>query len=250
MRGSGRTTRSGSWENVTLQQIVSDVAARNGWKPTCTVMTKVPRVDQLDESDYNFITRVAKKYDCTAKIADGKLLVLPRQDGLSASGKALGVITIRRHEVARWQFRFSDKTTQKAVQTKHLGKKTGKLQVVELSNDQSPNGLPPFHTDRHIHPNKSAAEQAAKARLAAFNRSTAGVRLEMAGRTDLFSERMINALDFKVGLDGEYLVDSVEQVFTQSGWTTAVECNGGKSGKAKAKGKKKKEKKPVKVVQL
>ncbi|EGH26471.1 tail protein D, partial [Pseudomonas amygdali pv. mori str. 301020] len=56
----------------------------------------------------------------------------------------------------------------------------------------------------HIHPNKSAAEQAAKARLAAFNRSTAGVRLEMVGRTDLFAERMINALDFKVGLDGEY----------------------------------------------
>ncbi len=72
----------------------------------------------------------------------------------------------------------------------------------------------------------------------------------MAGRTDLFAERMINALDFKVGLDGEYLVDSVEQVFTQSGWTTAIECNGGKSGKAKAKGKKKKEEKPVKVVQL
>ncbi|RXT67476.1 late control protein, partial [Pseudomonas syringae] len=143
-----------------------------------------------------------------------------------------------------------DKTTQKSVQAKHLDKKTGKLQVVELSNDQSPNGLPPVHTDRHIHPNKSAAEQAAKARLAAFNRSTAGVRLEMAGRTDLFAERMINALDFKVGLDGEYLVDSVEQVFTQSGWTTAIECNGGKSGKAKAKGKKKKEKKPVKVVQL
>ncbi|KPZ18859.1 Tail protein D [Pseudomonas amygdali pv. ulmi] len=250
MRGSGRTTRSGSWENVPLQQIVSDVAARNGWKPVCTVTTKVPRVDQLDESDYNFITRVAKKYDCTAKVADGKLLVLPRQDGLSASGKALGVVTIRRHDVARWQFRLSDKTTQKAVQAKHLDKKTGKLQVVELSNDQSPNGLPPVHTDRHIHPNKSAAEQAAKARLAAFNRSTAGVRLEMAGRTDLFAERMINALDFKVGLDGEYLVDSVEQVFTQSGWTTAIECNGGKSGKAKAKGKKKKEKKPVKVVQL
>ncbi|WP_122604253.1 phage late control D family protein [Pseudomonas viridiflava] len=250
MRGSGRTTRSGSWENVTLQQIVSDIAARNGWKPVCTVTTKVPRIDQLDESDFSFITRVAKKYDCTAKVADGQLLVLPRQEGVSASGKALGVVTIRRDDVARWQFRLSDKTTQKAVQAKHQDKKTGKLQVVELSNDQSPAGLPAVHTDRHIHPNKSAAEQAAKARLAAFNRSTAGVRLEMAGRTDLFAERMISAVGFKVGLDGEYLVDSVEQVFTQSGWTTTVECNGGKSGKAKAKGKKKKEKKPVKVVQL
>ncbi|RMS10203.1 Tail protein D, partial [Pseudomonas coronafaciens pv. coronafaciens] len=59
MRGSGRTTRSGSWEDVSLQQIVNDVATRNSWKPVCNVATKVPRADQLDESDYNFITRLA-----------------------------------------------------------------------------------------------------------------------------------------------------------------------------------------------
>ncbi|MBC2658499.1 late control protein [Pseudomonas sp. MSSRFD41] len=250
MRGSGKTTRSGSWEDVPLQQIVRDIAARNGWQPVCPVTTKVPRVDQLNESDFNFITRLAKQYDCTAKVADGKLLVLPRQEGLSATGKALGMVTITRRDVSRYQFRLGDRSTHKAVQTKHQDKKSGKLRVVDLSNDDSPDGLPPVHTDRHIYPNKSAAEQAAKARLAAFNRSTAGVRLEMPGRTDLFAERMINAQGFKVGLDGEYLVDSVEQVFTQSGWSTTVECNGGKRGKAKAKGKKKKATKPLRVEQL
>ncbi|VVP01584.1 hypothetical protein PS862_02876 [Pseudomonas fluorescens] len=238
MRGSGKTIRSGSWEAVSLSRIVGDIAARNGWATVCPVPTIVPRVDQLGESDFNFVTRLAKQYDCTAKIADGKLLVLPRQAGLSASGKALGVVTLTRRDVSRWQFRLSDRSTHKAVRTQHQDKATGKLSVVQLDNDESPDGLPPIHTDRHIHPNKSAAEQAAKARLAAFNRSTAGVRLEMPGRTDLFAERVINAQGFKDGLDGEYLVDSVEQVFTQSGWTTTVECNGGKSGKAKAKGKK------------
>ena len=107
-----------------------------------------------------------------------------------------------------------------------------------------------MHTDRHIYPNKSAAEQAAKARLVAFNRSTADVRLEMAGRTDLFAEHQIMAMDFKPGLDGEYLVDSVEQIFTQSGWSTTVECNAGKRGKAKAAGKRVKKSKEVKVLEL
>lgn len=250
MRGSGKTTRSGSWEGVPLQQIVSDLAARNGWQPVCPVATKVPRIDQLNESDFNFITRLARQYDCTAKVGDGKLLVLPRQGGQSASGKALGTITITRQDVSRWQFRLSDKATHKAVQTKHQDQKTGALQVVDLGNDESPNGLPPVHTDRHIYPNKSAAEQAAKARLAAFNRSTAGVRLEMAGRTDLFAERLLNAQGFKVGLDGEYLIESVEQVFTQSGWTTTVECNGGKKGKAKAAGKSKAAPKQLTTVEL
>ena len=248
MRGSGKTTRSGSWEGVSLASIVKDVAARNGWSPVCPVDTVVPRADQLSESDFNFITRLSKQFDCTAKVADGKLLVMQRQGGQSASGKALGAITLTRSDVSRWQFRLGDRSAHKAVGAKHQDKKTGKLAIVTLDNDEAPDGLPPVHTDRHIYPNKSAAEQAAKARLAAFNRSTAAVRLEMPGRTDLFAERTINAQGFKVGLDGEYLVDSVEQVFTQSGWSTTVECNGGKKGKAKAKGKKLKA--PLKVVQL
>ena len=248
MRGSGKTTRSGSWEGVSLASIVNDVAARNCWLPVCPVVTEVPRADQLSESDFNFITRLAKQYDCTAKVADGKLLVMPRQAGQSASGLLLGAITLTRSDVSRWQFRLADRSAHKAVSTKHQDPKTGKLQIITLNNDDAPDGLPPVHTDRHIYPNKSAAVQAVKARLSAFNRSTAAVRLEMPGRTDLFAERSINAQGFKVGLDGEYQVDSVEQVFTQSGWSTTVECNGGKKGKAKAKGKPPKA--PLKIVQL
>ena len=250
MRGSGKTTRSGSWENVSLASIVNDLAAHNGWQPVCPMATVVPRADQLNESDFNFITRLARQYDCTAKVADGKLLVLQRQAGQSASGKFLGAITLTRSDVSRWQFRLADRSTHKAVSTQHQDKKTGKLAIITLDNDQAPDGLPPVHTDRHIYPNKSAAEQAAKARLSAFNRSTAAVRLEMPGRTDLFAERSINAQGFKSGLDGVYLVDSVEQVFTQSGWTTTVECNGGKQGKAKAKGKETKTKAPLQVIEL
>lgn len=250
MRGSGKTTRSGSWESVPLSRIVSDIGARNGWAPECSVATVVPRADQLNESDFNFITRLAKDHDCTAKVADSKLLVLPRQSGQTASGKSLVAIIIRRSDVSRWQFRFTDRTTQKAVKAKYQDKKTGELVNLTLDNDDAPAGLPPVHTDRHIHPNKSAAEQAAKARLAAFNRSTAEVRLEMVGRTDLFAERQINAQGFKEGLDGVFLVDSVEQVFTQTGWSTTVECNAGKKGKAKAAGKKAKKSKEVKVLEL
>ena len=250
MRGPGKTTRSGSWENVPLSRIVRDIAARNGWAPECSVATIVPRVDQLNESDFNFITRLAKDHDCTAKVADSKLLVLPRQGGQTASGKSLAAVIIRRSDVSRWQFRFTDRTTQKAVKAKYQNKKTGELVNLTLDNDDAPAGLPPVHTDRHIHPNKSAAEQAAKARLAAFNRSTAEVRLEMVGRTDLFAERQINAQGFKEGLDGVFLVDSVEQVFTQPGWSTSVECSAGKKGKAKAVGKKAKKSKEVKVLEL
>ncbi|VVP72440.1 VapE domain-containing protein [Pseudomonas fluorescens] len=151
--------------------------------------------------------------------------------------------------LSRWQFSLGDRNSHKAVATKHQDKKNGKLAVVTIDNDDAPDGLPAVHTDRHIYPDKGAAEAAAKARLSAFNRSTADVRLEMPGRTDIFAERPIIAQGFKVGLDGEYLADSVEQVFTQSGWSTTVECNAGKAGKSKGK-KKKGPKTPLKVVNI
>lgn len=246
-RGTGKTTRSGSWEGVPLSQIVADVAARNGWKPECSVPTVVDRADQLRESDYHFVTRLSRQYDCTAKLADGKLVVLPRQSGLSASGKTLGAVTIRRQDVQRFQFRFDDRDIQAAARATYQDQKTGKLVVVDVSNEDA-NGLPPVHTDRHVKRSKEAALQAAKARLTAFNRSTAGVRLEMVGRTDLFAERTVIASGFKEGVDGEFLIDSVEQTYTQAGWSTTVECNGGKRGKAKAAGKKKKKETKLKVV--
>ena len=62
------------------------------------------------------------------------------------------------------------------------------------------------------------------------------MRLDLPGRTDLFAERSIEARGFLAGLDGLYLIESVEQVFTSSGWRTTLQCNGGQQGKARAKG--------------
>lgn len=249
MRGTGKTIRSGSWEDVPLQRIVQDLAARNGWQPQCTVTTRVPRVDQINESDLNFITRLARQYDCTAKVGDGNLLVLPRQGGQSASGKALGTVTLEPREVSSWRFQLEDRGTHKAVQARHQDSKSGEQKTVQVPNGDAPDSQEAVYTDRHLYPNKPAAEQAAKARVAALNRGSASLSLEMAGRTDLFAERMLIAHGFKEGLDGEYLIESVNQTFTNSGWTTSVQCNGGKQGKAKAKSQKSSQTKPLKVEQ-
>ena len=247
MRGTGKTIRSGAWENVSLQQIVRDIAARNGWQPQCPVTTIVPRLDQMSESDINLITRLAQEYNCTAKIANGVLLVLPRQAGKSASGKQLGVVTVSSNEVRRWKFHLQDRAAHKAVQTKHQDPKTGTVQTAQSTNEDGPEDLNAVFVARHVYPNKPAAEQAAKARLDAFNRSTATVYLEMMGRTDLFSERVLAVQGFKDGLDGEYLIDNVTQTFTATGWDTTVQCNGGNKGKAAAKSGKATKTKPLKV---
>lgn len=83
--------------------------------------------------------------------------------------------------MSRYQFHLGGKSTHKVVQTKHQDKKSGKLRVVDLGNEDSPDGLPPVQAGRYIYLNKSVAEQAVEVRLAVFNRGNAGVRLEMPG---------------------------------------------------------------------
>lgn len=241
-RGSGKTVRSGSWEGVSLATIIKAVAARNGWTAACKVNTIVARIDQLGESDYHFVTRLARLYNCTAKLANGNLLVLPRQSGRTASGRALAPVTLRRGDLSRFQFRFEDKAAHAGVRARYQDQRSGQLKTLELANPDVPAGIPAVHADRHIHPSKSAAQQAMRGRLATFNRATAAVRLDMLGRTDLFVEREVALKGVKSGLDGGYLISAVEQMYTPAGWSTSVECNGGARGKAKVAGKKKKTK--------
>lgn len=129
----------------------------------------VPRADQLSESDFNFITRLSKQFDCTAKVADGKLLVMQRQGGQSASGTALGTITPTRSDVSRWQFRLGDRSVHKAVSTKHQDKKTGQVGHRHLGQRRSSTAsrrCTPTVTSIPTNPPPSRPP----ARLAAFNR--------------------------------------------------------------------------------
>jgi len=94
-----------------------------------------------------------------------------REGAVSASGRAIDPLPIRRRDLSRWQFRFSDRSAQQSVRTRYQNKQTGALEVLTLDNDDAPDGLPPVHTDRHIYPSKTAAEEKPRRRVS--RRSTA-----------------------------------------------------------------------------
>lgn len=56
--------------------------------------------------------------------------------------KAFGVITLTRSDVSRWQFNFADRSAHKAIVAKQQDKKTGKLAIVSLENDDVPDEPP------------------------------------------------------------------------------------------------------------
>lgn len=134
MRGSGKTIRSGGWEGTTLAQVCRDVGARNGWRVECPLQVAIARVDQVNESDYHFVTRLARQYDCTAKLAEGMLMVLPRQSGQSATGRRIEPLVLGRADVGSFDVTFDDRSLMRTVKTRYQLPGSGEVKSVELKN--------------------------------------------------------------------------------------------------------------------
>lgn len=235
MAGLAKSPRQHAWENVPLSQIIREVAARNRWQAVCSITTTVPRADQVGESDLNFLTRLARQYNATATLKDRKLVVLPRADGKTASGKSLPVVRLAPNEVTSYRLTFPDRGSVGAVKTQAHDAKTGKKVEIVIPNPDAPIGSSSAtHTDRHIYPNPSAAKAAARAKLSSMNRQTASGQLELRGRADLAAEKSVELQGFKQEVDGTYLIESVTHQLAGQSWGTSIEISAGKSGKAKA----------------
>lgn len=102
-----RTKNSVAHEGKTLQQIVQAVAAKNG----LTVEGDVParyirRVNQYQETDLNFLQRLAGDYACVFSVR-GDRIIFTLADDLEARDSTL---SIDRTELSTWA--FTDKTAE------------------------------------------------------------------------------------------------------------------------------------------
>lgn len=246
-----KSQRRHSWEGATLAGIVRDIAHRNQLQPLCRIESAVPRVDQINESDMHFITRLARRHGATAAVKDGKLIVAARGEGKSGAGKPLPPITLHRDDLARYTLAFPDRSLYGAVQANYHDPRSGKLEVVTLPNPAASTGVQaPTHTERHVHPTREAAEVAASSRAAALNRGTMTGQLELtSGRADIGAETSLTLVGIKKEADGAYLVESVEQSFSKSAWLTTLRINAGNSGKGKT-GRDKKAAGSLKIISL
>lgn len=250
MRQDARSQRSVAYEGTTLAAVVAEVAGRNGWEPVCRVEAQVERLDQLRESDLHFITRVARQYGATASVKEGKLLVLPRNGGQTASGKPMPRVVLTPRDLASYSLTFPDRASFARVKAASHDPNTGQLVTVELPNpDGSAAETGGEHVDRHIYPNPQAAKAAAQSRLDGLNRATASGTLASIGRADIGAETTVTLQGFKAGADGDYLVESVTRTYSGKSWTDSYQISAGNAGKAKV-GKAKKAPAALQVVDL
>lgn len=118
-----------SWHKQTLYQIIETIAKKHKYEYIISKgyqNTKIEHIDQTNESDASFMSRLAEQYDAIATIKNGKLLFIPAGESQTASGQPILPTTITRASGDSHSFTYSSSNSYQAVRAYYTDKKQAK----------------------------------------------------------------------------------------------------------------------------
>lgn len=258
-RGSLNSRREVSYHDTTLGQIVSQIAARNKLEPMLAdgfAGVAVAHLDQTQETDAKFLTRLATLYGAVAAIKAGRLLFIRPGGGVTAGGKPIPQVTITRQDGDRHTFSIADRGAYTGVSASWLHTKDPKPKKVKLQRKKKPKIHYGFHhpeakkkkvvkakapearqgdylagsqdnvfTLTTVFSSQASAMHAAKAKWEKLQRGVAEFSLTLArGRADLYPETPVKVSGFKSVIDAQpWLISKVTHNLNDSGYTTQLE---------------------------
>ena len=127
-----------SWHKTSLKEIIESIAAANSYTPIIGKAyqdEKIDHIDQSNESDAAFLSRLAERYDAIATVKHGRLLFVSSGEATTASGQPLPTIRITRNSGDQYTFRYSNTESYNAVRAYYIDKQTGKKHEVVITED-------------------------------------------------------------------------------------------------------------------
>ena len=254
-RESLNVKKERSFHGKKLSDIIDTIAKNNGLTSVLSTSLKdevIEHIDQTNESDAAFLVRLAKQFDTIPTVKDGRLLFVRAGLALTATGKAMPAVVIKRSAGDQHRFSVADRDAYTGVvaywhDKKQAEKKTVKLKrrkrkktsttttttstdtttptaVVKenellIGSDENVKHL------RYIYANQKNAERAAKAAWQRLQRGVAEFKITLAtGRPELITELPITVKGFKPQIDeGSWLSTKVIHNINDSGYTSQLE---------------------------
>lgn len=265
-RGSLNSRREASYHDTTLGEIVATIAGRNKLEPaTADVLKgiKISHIDQAQESDAKFLTRLAERNGAEVSVKVGRLLMLKAGNGVTASGKPIPAITIERKSGDRHSFSIADRGAYTGVTAKWLHTKdpkpekqkqqvkvkrkpkerhlralehpkatpVSKAKAKKVKAQEAREGEYMTGTEDNvfalttIYASKAQAMRAAQAKWDKLQRGVAEFSISLAlGRADIYPETPARVSGFKRVIDEQdWTITKVTHSLSNSGYTTGLE---------------------------
>ncbi|MBY4837550.1 phage late control D family protein [Pantoea sp. DY-5] len=258
-RGSLNSRREVSYHETTLGDIVTQIAGRNKLKPMLAdgfAGIAVAHIDQTQETDAKFLTRLATLYGAVAAVKAGRLLFIRPGNCVTISGKPIPQMTITRKDGDRHTFSIADRGAYTGVSASWLHTKDPKPKKVKLQRKTKVRQLralehpaakkskgkaakPPEAKEGDylagsednvfslttVYSSKATAMRAAKAKWEKLQRGVAEFSLTLAmGRADLYPETPVKVSGFKSVIDAQpWLISKVTHSLSNNGYTTQLD---------------------------
>jgi phage protein D len=247
-RATLNISRELSYHQKTIGDIVRTLATRNKLQPEIDkTLAAIPlkHIDQTNESDGSFLTRLAKQEGAIATVKNGNLLFMRQGQNKTVSGKPLPEILITRKSGDGYRFALADRSSYTGVSAHWLNtrepKKKEQVTVKRKRRKPRKNAKPKKKEEKegdylvgsegnvfvmkHTYAYKSTAERAAKTEWERIQRGVASFSIQLAkGRPELFPELPVKVSGFKPEIDkADWTLVTVTHTLNDSGLTSAIE---------------------------
>lgn len=192
MQGGLKNQRKQSYHQKKLGEIVETIASRNGLSPALSEELKnkeIPHIDQFNESDLHFLTRLSKRYGAIFTVKNDKLLFIYRGEGKTASGLDLPVIKLAYSDIASGSHKSGDRGKYDEVIAEYhdLGK-AKRMQVSAKAESEMSGAAEAKHQIRTLFASEAEAKDAADACLKSSLMNDGELDISMVGRNDIMAE--------------------------------------------------------------
>ncbi|MDP2128171.1 MAG: contractile injection system protein, VgrG/Pvc8 family [Pseudohongiella sp.] len=219
----GSVKRSQSWHEITLGEILEAIASRHELTPRVGAgldPAHINHIDQTDESDAHFLTRLADRYDADATIKAQNLVFVARGAGRTASGLAIPPLTIRRSDGDNHRFVQADRNAHSGVKAWWHNPQTAERTFVLVGSDENAKSL------RGNNATEAEALIEAQSEWQRIRRAGSSLTLTLAeGLPNLYAETPVVARGWKPEIDDtEWVATEVTHTMSDSGYTCSVSC--------------------------
>ena len=225
-----QSQKTRSWPKDTLLgDVVRTIAAEH--KMQAVVAPEMagivlPHQDQMDESDLNFLVRLAKRYDGVIKPAAAKLVLAKRGQAKTASGQSIPTVRLVPGDVSDYRVSLTKRDGGGTVVAYWHATKQAKREEVKIGQ-----GEPVLRLKRYYQA-PEVARAAAQAEYDSRVRRQATLSLSMPGRIDVLAEGRLELAGFRPGVSGAWIVTRAEHSLDDSGYRTDIEAEQERFGAA------------------
>lgn len=231
LSGAMRQRASRSWHRKTVGDVVRDVADKNGLQISIDpqlAAKPVQHIDQTNESDAHFLTRLGRLHDAVATVKKGRLIFLPIGTAANAQGKALQQFTITRASGDRHRYHSAARKSYTGVRAYWYDKDRAARRAAIAGTEKN------IKTLKDSYATEADALAAATAERGRLERGEATLEIMLAiGTPSLMVQSPVKVQGFKTEIDGiDWLVKTVEHTLDDQGLVTRLEMERKGSGNA------------------